>query len=105
MSQHALDSHARAVLALTMLALALLFGACVDEPRPPLEPAPVTAPPPSVGAPAPAPEPEVEPTADELPVADDFAAEAEQAIDAKSYRAELDALEKELSAETASAAP
>lgn len=88
-----------AAIVLSCLA-SLQLAACGNEPTPPIEPAPVT--PPTPAAPPTAPtalEPEPEPTAEELPVADDFAAEAEQQIDAKSYRAELDALDKEISAE------
>jgi hypothetical protein len=42
---------------------------------------------------------EQEPTAEEVPVAEDFEPEAEQQISAENYRAELDALERELLAE------
>jgi len=77
-----------------------LLAACGNEPAPPVEPAPIAPPPPAAPAEAPAPPtPEPDPTAAELPIADDFAAEAEEQIDAKSYRAELDALDKEISSE------
>jgi len=87
-----------------LLAASPWLLACGSEPAPPREPAPPAPPVAAPVAPA-AQEPEVEPTPEELPVADDFAAEAEQAIDAKSYKAELDILDKELSAEAAAATP
>lgn len=99
------------MLALALFALPLPIIGCGGEPAPAIEPAPPAPPPPPVAepvaAPTPAPEPEVEPTAEEVPVADDFAEEAEQSIDDKTYRKELAALEKELNAEaaTASATP
>jgi hypothetical protein len=117
MNHHVSTLHPRTAasrLSFVLLALALLalpLVGCGGEPAPAVEPAPPTPPPPPaaepVAAPTPAPEPEVEPTAEEIPVADDFAEEAEQSIDEKSYRKELAALEKELNAEaaTASATP
>jgi hypothetical protein len=89
-----------------LLALVALLAvlACGQEPRPPLEPAPPTPPPAAAPPPALAEEPP-DPTPEELPIADDFAAQAEQAIDDKSYRAELDALEREINAESIQAVP
>lgn len=85
--------------------LASSLAACSGEPRPSAEPAPEPA------APAPAPEPApappvvaqqpvpAEPTPEELPVREDFEAEAEQQITLANYRAELDKLEKEIEAD------
>jgi hypothetical protein len=113
MNQHISNLHprrasSRLLLALALLALPLALVACGGEPAPAIEPAPPTPPlPPAdpgpVAAPTPAPEPEVEPTAEEVPIADDFAAEAEASIDDKTYRKELAVLEKELTAEAATA--
>jgi hypothetical protein len=116
MNHHVSTLHARtavsrlAFVLLALCALALPLVGCGSEPAPAVEPAPPAPPPPPaepVAAPTPAPEPEVEPTAEEVPVPDDFAEEAEQSIDEKTYRKELAALEKELNAEaaTASATP
>jgi hypothetical protein len=57
------------------------------------------APTPVPVAPAAAPPAEPVPSAEELPVAEDFASEAEQQIDAKSYKAELAKLDHEMTAE------
>ena len=87
--------------ALALCLVSSVLAACGDEPRPPVEPAPVAPPPPAAPSAPAAQVPEPEPTAEEVPIADDFAAEAEQQIDAKSYRAELDMLDKEITAEPA----
>ena len=103
MNRIAFTSITRASLALCLLLLAL--AGCGNEPTPPIEPAPPAAPPEPVPAPAAAPTaapvaaPEPEPTAEEVPVAEDFEAEAETKIDTKNYKAELAALDEELSAE------
>jgi hypothetical protein len=75
----------------------LLACACSQEPRPKAEPAP-EAPAPAAPAPSAAAEAK-EPTPDEVPVAEDFEAEAAQQITDDNFKAELDALEKEMNAE------
>jgi hypothetical protein len=75
--------------------LLLSLSGCSREERPKAEPAPVTAAP----APAPGLPVEQEPTPEELPVPEDFEPEAAQQVTAENYRAELDALERELEAE------
>ncbi|GAB5546788.1 MAG: hypothetical protein RLP09_36510 [Sandaracinaceae bacterium] len=52
----------------------------------------------TVEAEAPPEEAVAEPTADEIPVAEDFAAEAEAQIDEENYQAELERIEAELAA-------
>ena len=79
----------------------LALAGCGSEPPPPREPAPEA--PPAATAPAAVEPPD--PTPAELPLADDIAAEARQAIAADGYRAELDAIEKELAAEGVPSAP
>jgi len=83
---------------ITWLGLALLI-ACGSDPRPAAEPAP---PAPAVPAPAvqQAPIAEVEPSAAELPLPDDFAAEAEQEVTSENLHAQLDNLEKEIQADS-----
>lgn len=71
---------------------------CSNDERPPSEPAPV-APPPAAKAPAAAPVEAQDPTADELPLPEDFEPEAEQQINDGNFKAELDAIEKEMDAE------
>jgi hypothetical protein len=71
---------------------------CSNDERPPAEPAPV-APPAAAKAPAPAPAEPQDPTADELPLQEDFEVEAEQQINDGNFKAELDAIEKEMDAE------
>jgi hypothetical protein len=90
--------------------VALLFfalSACAGGERPHAEPSPEAngAPPPTVAparaasSPEPAPaEPTAEPTAEELPVPEDFQAEAEREITRENFRAQLAALEKDLGA-------
>jgi hypothetical protein len=78
------------------LALLLLvtLWACGKKEAPPPAPAPAQT--------APAEEPvAAEPTQEDLPVTADFEEEAQQAIRADNYQAELDALEKEISADDA----
>ena len=72
--------------------------ACGNDERPPAEPAPV-APPPAAKAPEPAAAEPQDPTADELPLQEDFEPEAEQQINDVNFKAELDAIEKEMDAE------
>jgi hypothetical protein len=98
-SVHGLSTRA----ALLLMSGSFVVAACGNEPAPPREPAPPTVLP--APAPAPAPEHEAEPTPEELPIVDDFAAEAEQAIDEKTYRAQLDALYKEIATDMHAATP
>jgi hypothetical protein len=85
-------------------ACALFVIGCSSGERPRAEPAPAappatatatapSAPPPAEPAPA-----ELQPSSDELPIEEDFEAEAEQQISADNLHAELDAIEKELQA-------
>jgi hypothetical protein len=78
-----------------LLAIAVLYAfACGGKARPEATPAPVE---PAAPAPIPtAPPPEPEATAEQLPLEDDFAAQAEQEITANNYRSALDAIEKEM---------
>lgn len=69
-------------------ALGLGLAACGEE-----EPAEQTQ---TVEAEAPPEEVVAEPTAEEIPVAEDFAAEAEAQIDEDNYQAELERIEAEL---------
>jgi hypothetical protein len=81
-----------------LIAIVLLFAlvACGSKPRPEASPAPIE---PAAQPPKPvAPPPEPEATAEQLPLEDDFAAQAEQEITAQNYRAALDAIEKEMKA-------
>ena len=71
---------------------------CGNDERPPAEPAPLAAPV-AAKAPAPAPAEPQDPTADELPLQEDFEPEAEQQINDGNFKAELDAIEKEMDAE------
>jgi hypothetical protein len=84
--------------ALLTIAIAMLLplSACGGKPRPEASPAPIepAAPPPKPVAPP----PEPEATAEQLPLEDDFAAQAEQEITSENYRAALDAIEKEMKA-------
>ena len=89
------------------VACMLALSACSESKRPPAEPAPV-APAPIAPAPpvtqapapvAPAPPATAEPTPDDLPLPEDFAAEATRQITAKNFHAELDKIEKDLDAE------
>jgi hypothetical protein len=79
-----------------LIALVLAAAACGGKPRPEAKPAPIapTAPPPKPLTPP----PEPEATAEQLPLEDDFAPQAEQEITAANYRAALDAIEKEMAA-------
>ena len=91
-------------IAALFVACLLALPGCSGEKRPPAEPAPVApAPTPIVRAPAsvpPAPSaPTDDPTPDDLPLPEDFAAEATQQITAKNFHAELDKIEKDLDAE------
>lgn len=81
-----------------VLALVLAAAACGREPRPEAKPAPVepAAPPPKPMTPP----PEPEATADQLPLEEDFAPQAEQEITAANYRAALDAIEKEMATDS-----
>jgi hypothetical protein len=86
----------RSIITLPSAAL-LAVVACSGDERPPAEPAPAEpAPAPAQPAPPPPVAADVEPTADEVPVREDFEAEAEAMITLATYRAELDRLEKEL---------
>jgi len=83
-----------------LLALALLLAAaaCAGKPRPEAKPAPVE---PAAAPPKPmTPPPEPEATAEQLPLEEDFAPQAEQEITADNYRAALDAIEKEMIADS-----
>jgi len=99
--------HVLGALALAAM-LAIVGAACGGGPRPesspaPVEPAPAPAAPATPAAPAaPAapPEPELEPSAEQLPLADDFSDQVEGEITAANYRSQLDALEREILAET-----
>jgi hypothetical protein len=74
--------------------------ACSGDKRPPSEPAPVAQPKPApAAAPVPAAAEPQDPTPDELPLQEDFEPEAEQQIDEKNFKTELDAIEKEMNAE------
>jgi hypothetical protein len=87
--------------------LALTLCACSSGKRPPTEPAPAPAPvtaAPAMPAAAPQPTPAIaveerEPTPQEVPIAEDFASEAARQITVVNFRAELDALEKEMNSE------
>ena len=87
-------------LSAVLCACALAAPGCSNDERPPAEPAPVAAPNP---APAPAAAPAAaeppDPTADELPLQEDFESEAEQQITEDNFKTELDAIDKEMSAE------
>jgi hypothetical protein len=72
------------------LALALL-GACSDDPPPPVEPEPAAAEKPAAPAPA-----SVEPSEQEVPIVEDFEAEAEREVKADNLNAQLDAMEQEI---------
>jgi hypothetical protein len=74
--------------------------ACSSDPRPAAEPAP-PAPPAAAAPKAPAQPagPVREPTPEELPVVEDFVPQAEAQIKADTFRAALDAIEKEMNAE------
>jgi len=92
-------SATRKGLASASMLLVLGLG-CGSGERPKAEPAP-PAEPPAVAAPSPpaeSPPVELQPSSDELPVEEDFEAEAEQQISAENLRAELDAIERELAA-------
>jgi hypothetical protein len=82
----------------TLLA-SLVLGACSqskpEAPAPAEQAAPAT-PAPSEPAPMPAPRAEREPTPDELPVQEDFQAEADQQITASNLKTELDDLQKQI---------
>ena len=94
-------------IAAIFAACVLTLPACSESKRPPAEPAPVAAvpiapAPPVTQAPAPvapAPPATAEPTPDDLPLPEDFVAEATRQITAKNFRAELDKIEKDLDAE------
>jgi hypothetical protein len=94
MSRPATIRHACAALA---LCACWLIG-CSNDERPPAEPAPAAAPVAAKAAPAAPPETQ-DPTADELPLQEDFEPEAEQQITDGNFKAELDAIEKEMDAE------
>jgi hypothetical protein len=88
---------------ITVIALAavLVAAACAGEDRPPAEPALEPAAPAQPAQPAPPPAQPVaeeDPTAEEVPVREDFEAEAETLVTITNYRAQLDALEKEIEA-------
>jgi hypothetical protein len=90
-----------------VVALALgVTAACGGGPRPEASPAPAEPAPAAPGAApaaptaAPAAAPALEPSAEQLPLADDFSAQADQEITASNYRTQLDALEREILAET-----
>jgi hypothetical protein len=90
------------MVAAVMLALS---GCAKNEPEAPAAPveqaAPAAPAPEPTAAPAPAPAtPEREPTAEEVPVQQDFQAEAEQQINAKNLKTELDDLQKQIDAPT-----
>ena len=97
--------HALGVLVLS--ALLAIATACGGGPRPeaspaPAEPAPEPAAAPAApAAPAVPPDPELEPSAEQLPLADDFSEQAEGEITAANYRKQLDALEREIQADSA----
>ena len=86
-----------------LVALLLLVACSSPDPRP-REPQPLPPPPPAPSAPevpavaAPAAD-ERDPTPEELPLAEDFAAEAERQVTRKNMKSELDAIENELNAE------
>lgn len=91
------------IRALQVLALAAVSFAvaCGSGKRPeaseaPPEPAPAA---PAAPAPAPPAAQEPEPSAEQLPLEDDFVPQVEEQITAANYRRELDALEKEITAE------
>jgi hypothetical protein len=75
------------------------IGGCASEPTAPANPAPQATPTESTPTAAPAPQPVREPTADELPVPEDYEAEARAQITAKNLSVELDALEKAIGAQ------
>jgi len=85
--------------------LLVALVACSGGSRPRVEPEPdptarvVSAPEPARAAPLTTAVPEREPTAEELPVPEDFVAEAARTITPANYRAQLTALEKELGAQ------
>jgi hypothetical protein len=98
--------HPHVLAALMLSALLASANACGGGPRPesspaPAEPAPApVAAPAAPAAPAVPPEPELEPTADQLPLADDFDEQVEGEITAANYRSQLDALEREILADS-----
>lgn len=77
--------------ALLWLALAATLAACSDDPPPKVEPEPAPSAPPAAPAP-----PELEPTADEVPIAEDFEAQAAEEIKPDNLSGQLDAIEKEI---------
>ena len=81
-----------------LFALVLAASACGGKSRPEAKPAPIepAAPPPKPMTPP----PEAEATADQLPLEEDFAPQAEQEITAANYRAALDAIEKEMATDS-----
>ena len=83
----------RSLVALSALLCALLALACGDDPPPPVEEEPVLP----VQRPQTAAAAEdLEPTPAEVPIPEDFAAEAEREISTSDMRAQLDALEEEI---------
>jgi hypothetical protein len=80
----------------TLLTLAACNETQPEVPAPVEQAAPATPTPSEPVAPAPAPTAEREPTADELPVQEDFQAEAEQQITASNLKSELDDLQKQI---------
>lgn len=95
-------SHYAASRASTILLCSLCFGAlaCEQKHADEAPPAPPVAAPVTASAPAkPALEAPV-PSAEELPIAEDFEAEAEQTIDDSSYKQALAELAGEIDAET-----
>ncbi len=81
------------------LALAACSSAKQPESTPAPEPAATPAPAAAPAAPAAKPAEQPDPTADEVPLTADFDQEAAQTITAENFRAQLDALEKELDAD------
>ena len=94
----------RAVCVLAVCVIGPL-AACSSEPRPTSEPAPLAPAPNAAARPRVMMQPTVEvgpvrePTPAELPVVEDFIPQAEQQITAATYRAALDAIEKEMNQE------
>jgi hypothetical protein len=76
------------LLALSAFTCAAL--ACAEDPPPPIEEEP------QVPRPQPALAADPEPTPTEVPIPEDFAAEAERDISTSDLRAQLDALEQEI---------
>jgi TolA-binding protein len=92
-------TRAKRTLLTWLAATALSLSACSSEDRPAAEPSP-SLPPASTAPSTAVAEAEAEPTPEELPVAEDYEAEAERSVKPEDLRAQLDALEREINAST-----